>query len=83
MAGYVQQDAHEFLIAILNSLHGHFKGTVKLHTEILNWNNYINNHCLGEVNGSTIEKVDDNCQCIIHQIFAGNLQSDVTCQNCR
>ncbi|EDV27900.1 uncharacterized protein TRIADDRAFT_52906 [Trichoplax adhaerens] len=61
MAGYVQQDAHEFLIAILNALHGHFKR---------------------ELSSSFNEIIDNNCRCIVHQIFAGNMQSDVTCQKC-
>lgn len=52
MAGYEQQDAHEFFVTIRNALHLHLEGTMF------------------------------NCQCIVHRIFSGVLQSDVTCIQC-
>ncbi len=68
LAGYEQQDAHEFFIAVLNSLH---KNCIendeecihlnKLETKFINYN---------------------NCHCIIDKIFTGGLQSDVICSNC-
>eukprot|EP00053_Salpingoeca_punica_P019324 m.194640 g.194640 ORF g.194640 m.194640 type:complete len:588 (-) comp17621_c1_seq1:37-1800(-) len=56
LAGYAQQDAHEFFIALLDGLH---------------------KHCGGD-DGHGIE-----CTCIIHRIFTGGLQSDVTCASCK
>ncbi|ORY03622.1 cysteine proteinase [Basidiobolus meristosporus CBS 931.73] len=53
LAGYAQQDAHEFFISALNEIHTSAEGS--------------KNH---------------GCRCIIHQTFAGILQSDVTCQRC-
>ncbi len=53
MAGYEQQDAHEFLICLRSSLHK-------------------------ALNGQQF-----NCGCIIHNLFAGVLQSDLTCPLCR
>lgn len=54
LAGYSQQDAHEFFIALLDGLHS---------------------HC-------SQEDKEDECSCIIHRIFTGSLQSDVTCSSC-
>lgn len=53
MAGYEQQDAHEFFICLRNSLHKDIGGQ------------------------------QYNCSCVVHQLFAGVLQSDVTCPLCR
>eukprot|EP00127_Corallochytrium_limacisporum_P005956 Clim_evm33s215 gene=Clim_evmTU33s215 len=52
LAGYAQQDAHELLIAVLDTMHRHSGGT------------------------------NQDCKCIIHRIFTGILQSDVTCLAC-
>jgi ubiquitin carboxyl-terminal hydrolase 22/27/51 len=54
LAGYSQQDAHEFLIALLDGMCVHLGG-----------------------------KMGRNCDCIIHRIFTGALQSDVTCAKCK
>jgi len=53
LAGYEQQDAHEFLISTLNGLHKHSGGSSA-----------------------------GACRCIVHQIFAGRLRSDLTCLRC-
>ena len=53
LAGYAQQDAHEFFISALNQIHSTSRGS----TEV-------------------------SCNCIIHSTFAGQLQSDVTCERC-
>eukprot|EP00039_Didymoeca_costata_P008056 m.107431 g.107431 ORF g.107431 m.107431 type:complete len:349 (-) comp13927_c0_seq4:264-1310(-) len=52
LAGYSQQDAHEFFIALLDGMHTHLGG------------------------------LPGTCDCIIHRIFTGALQSDVTCTKC-
>lgn len=58
LAGYSQQDAHEFLGFILNSLH--------------------------EANTEEEERKDTkNCECVIHQTFAGMMRSTVTCTTCK
>jgi ubiquitin carboxyl-terminal hydrolase 22/27/51 len=57
LAGYDQQDAHEFLISTLNGLHKHSGGV-----------------STGAAAGS--------CRCIVHQVFAGRLRSDLTCLRC-
>ncbi|KAI8898250.1 hypothetical protein BC833DRAFT_648913 [Globomyces pollinis-pini] len=56
MAGYSQQDAHEFFISLLD----------ELHTNCCNQN----------------MQLSSACKCIIHQVFGGLLQSDVTCLEC-
>ncbi|KAK9767113.1 hypothetical protein K7432_003339 [Basidiobolus ranarum] len=53
LAGYAQQDAHEFFISALNQIHSSTEGSK-----------------------------NQDCRCIVHQTFAGVLQSDVTCQKC-
>ncbi|KAI9285198.1 hypothetical protein BC943DRAFT_51018 [Umbelopsis sp. AD052] len=53
LAGYAQQDAHEFFISALNQIHADSK-----------------DHSM------------DDCHCVVHQTFAGLLQSNVTCLKC-
>lgn len=83
LAGYEQQDAHEFFIATLDVLHRHCKISM---TE------------MAAAAAAAAEKSnkphqpppppphqDSNptqCNCIIDQIFTGGLQSDVVCQAC-
>ncbi|KAK3091748.1 hypothetical protein FSP39_022316 [Pinctada imbricata] len=74
LAGYEQQDAHEFLIAALDVLHRHCKGYTD--DKLL----AINRFFTGK-NGTTAGN-PHHCNCIIDQIFTGGLQSDVTCQQC-
>lgn len=66
LAGYEQQDAHEFLIATLDILHRHCKG-IDTRTQDVQ---------------EAIVNDPHNCDCIIDQIFTGGLQSDVICQAC-
>ncbi|KAJ3341164.1 hypothetical protein HDU93_005573 [Gonapodya sp. JEL0774] len=57
LAGYQQQDAHEFLIAALDGVHS---------------------GCC-----ETAPNLDPTkCRCVVHQTFAGLLQSDVKCLRC-
>lgn len=53
MAGYEQQDAHEFFLCLRAGLHRALDGQ------------------------------QFNCECIVHRLFSGVLQSDVTCPECR
>ncbi|KAJ2228733.1 hypothetical protein H4R99_005797 [Coemansia sp. RSA 1722] len=63
LAGYGQQDAHECLMAMLDTLHVGFTENV-----------------LGP--DSVEHSFLHPCQCLVHQAFAGVLQSTVTCQRC-
>lgn len=53
LAGYAQQDAHEFFISALNQIHTSSRGSTNV-----------------------------SCNCVIHNVFAGQLQSDVKCEKC-
>ncbi|KAJ3150034.1 Ubiquitin carboxyl-terminal hydrolase 22 [Geranomyces michiganensis] len=65
MAGYSQQDAHEFFISLANELHNNCTSQNKAPS------------ATAGTNGT-----DADCNCIIHETFAGLLQSDVTCSSC-
>lgn len=71
LAGYEQQDAHEFFIATLDILHHHCKNAqMAMEKE-------------KEKRDAITENHSTNCSCIIDQIFTGRLQSDVVCQSCQ
>lgn len=70
LAGYEQQDAHEFFIATLDVLHRHCK---------ISMNESRESESPSGSSGSN----PTQCSCIIDQIFTGRLQSDVVCQNCK
>lgn len=73
LAGYSQQDAHEYLGFILNSLHA------------ANTPEGIDDDAASE-NGSTSRSKFDNtkdCDCAIHRTFGGHLKSTVTCTTCK
>ncbi|KAI1301809.1 Ubiquitin carboxyl-terminal hydrolase 22 [Halotydeus destructor] len=72
LAGYEQQDAHEFFIATLDVLHRHCKG-------MLSDGKHVGQ--LTVTNGDTSDN-PHHCNCIIDQIFTGGLQSDVICDKC-
>ncbi|XP_022217626.2 ubiquitin carboxyl-terminal hydrolase nonstop, partial [Drosophila obscura] len=79
LAGYEQQDAHEFFIATLDVLHRH---CVKAKAE---HESKSNNSSSGSGTNSTSSTTSSygQCNCIIDQIFTGMLQSDVVCQACK
>lgn len=66
LAGYEQQDAHEFFIATLDVLHRHCKASAPALPE----------------NENSKRDNPNQCSCIIDTIFTGGLQSDVVCQAC-
>ena len=68
LAGYEQQDAHEFFIAALNALH---KNCIENDQECISMNKV-----------QTKFTNYNNCHCIIDKIFTGGLRSDVICSNC-
>jgi ubiquitin carboxyl-terminal hydrolase 22/27/51 len=67
LAGYQQQDAHEYLQFILNSLHSTYKPGLPE----------------GESDDTDESVHDGDCDCIIHKTFYGKLQSTVTCNECK
>ena len=67
LAGYSQQDAHEYLGFILNSLHS--ANTAEGEEE-------------GDEGSRKKRKTDRECDCAIHQTFGGLLLSTVTCSTC-
>lgn len=71
LAGYEQQDAHEFFIATLDILHHHCKNAQTPSEK--------------EKDRKDAEATNNpaKCSCIIDQIFTGRLQSDVVCQSCQ
>ncbi|XP_026848968.1 ubiquitin carboxyl-terminal hydrolase nonstop [Drosophila persimilis] len=79
LAGYEQQDAHEFFIATLDVLHRH---CVKAKAE---HESKSNSSSSGSGTNSTSSSTSSygQCNCIIDQIFTGMLQSDVVCQACK
>lgn len=67
LAGYEQQDAHEFFMATLNLLHQHCSDMLPNAKK-----------CLNSEDGD-----GRKCDCIIDQIFSGGLQSELVCQKCK
>lgn len=76
LAGYEQQDAHEFFIATLDVLHRHCKNA-QSETQ----NKGVTSSDMKDKKKT--ENVHAQCNCIIDQIFTGGLQSDVVCQACK
>lgn len=68
LAGYSQQDAHEFLGFILNSLHAANTGE---------------DEEASRSESQVSFPAKENCECIIHQTFGGLLKSTVTCSSCK
>lgn len=66
LAGYEQQDAHEFLMSLLDGIHSYTH---------LNVDAGCSSPRIGDKGNSL-------CNCVIHQTFAGVLRSDVTCGTC-
>ncbi|KAJ2878088.1 hypothetical protein FB639_003512, partial [Coemansia asiatica] len=69
LAGYGQQDAHECLMAMLDTLHVGFTENVLA-------------PAASDAPKPTHHSYLHPCQCLVHQAFAGVLQSTVTCSRC-
>ncbi|XP_030372085.1 ubiquitin carboxyl-terminal hydrolase nonstop [Scaptodrosophila lebanonensis] len=94
LAGYEQQDAHEFFIATLDVLHRHCVKAKSEHEGNSGKSNSSSGGGGGTGGGSgggsnssassnsTAGHCFGQCNCIIDQIFTGMLQSDVVCQAC-
>eukprot|EP00850_Spirogloea_muscicola_P026055 SM005350S18165 [mRNA] locus=s5350:48:865:- [translate_table: standard] len=66
LAGYEQQDAHEFFISAIGGIHANSGLTSPL----------------ARSSQSSSRAGDADCRCIVHRVFAGVLRSDVTCAAC-
>lgn len=75
LAGYAQQDAHEFFISFVNHLHRDFQDHPLPSPDDDPPNN---------LRFSSTAKGHGNkeCSCIVHYCFQGVLKSEVTCTNC-
>ncbi|KAI8320888.1 cysteine proteinase [Martensiomyces pterosporus] len=88
LAGYGQQDAHECLMAMLDTLHVGFTENVLTPMELADESRDLSTQPLAmrvsKKQGSQyIQHTHLNpCPCLIHQAFAGVLQSTVTCSKC-
>jgi ubiquitin carboxyl-terminal hydrolase 22/27/51 len=69
VAGYEQQDAHEFFIAVINGVHLHIS-------------NSNSSHRTEESKDPRDFFKERDCKCIVHKVFNGTLRSDVTCSYC-
>ncbi|XP_064545392.1 ubiquitin carboxyl-terminal hydrolase nonstop [Drosophila montana] len=81
LAGYEQQDAHEFFIATLDVLHRHCVKAKSEHESKSNSSSASGGNSSSSSN-ATATHCYGQCNCIIDQIFTGMLQSDVVCQAC-
>lgn len=72
LAGYSQQDAHEFFITTLDLIHRSLTTLPNSLAENERWTR------AGLVPNSDTR----NCPCFVHRIFQGELRSDVTCLFC-
>lgn len=83
LAGYSEQDAHEFLQMVLNELHTtHYDSSVLANGASSSLEKI---GLKGEL-PAELRRVEDvniqNCSCISHRTFCGVLESKITCQVC-
>lgn len=67
LAGYVQQDAHEFLMSVIDGIH---LACTRSSTSSTSTASTING------------KHSTECTCVVHRVFSGQLKSIVTCGSC-
>lgn len=77
MAGYLQQDAHEFFISIRSTIHQHFNCLPEGGGRITTGSGCSNS---GMRKSSVTPGI--NCPCPLHSLFQGFLQSEITCLMC-
>jgi ubiquitin carboxyl-terminal hydrolase 22/27/51 len=95
LAGYDQQDAHEFLISSLDKVHSHCEGTFSPHMLLAFVCDSIlmlffapteaRKHAEANENKMDVDNqhFQGKCRCIIHGTFSGYLRSDVSCESCK
>ncbi|KAI5806273.1 hypothetical protein EDC01DRAFT_639370, partial [Geopyxis carbonaria] len=82
LAGYQQQDAHEYLQFLLNQLHTTNAASTTASTAEAS-SSTTSSATTSATTSSTTDASPPDCKCIIHRSFYGKLQSDVTCESCR
>ncbi|KNC48743.1 ubiquitin carboxyl-terminal hydrolase [Thecamonas trahens ATCC 50062] len=66
LAGYEQQDAHEFLISVLDGIHTHSRNQVPLPVASV----------------PLPARPAPRCSCVVHSVFSGILSSKLVCLSC-
>lgn len=98
LAGYRQQDAHEFLVALLDGLHASLRAAASRDGVRSGGRTSSSKHSgkaspLGSSRANGNNGNNDRntrpqgaprngCQCVVHRIFGGVVRSDVGCLNC-
>lgn len=75
LAGYSEQDAHEFFQFLINHLH---QDITQTNTNI----SIDENKDSSRNNSHSTKKHNSPCSCIIHKTFSSDLQSSITCLEC-
>ncbi|KAH3667445.1 hypothetical protein OGAPHI_003094 [Ogataea philodendri] len=70
LAGYTEQDAHEFWQFLIHQLHKNDTTRSKAYKEQT------------PIPGSYLAQSQGGCNCIIHRTFSGELQSSIKCKEC-
>ncbi|GMM37720.1 ubiquitin-specific protease [Saccharomycopsis crataegensis] len=77
LAGYTQQDAHEFWQFVLGEFHkSHMINSSHGTEPKVNVNNHARSSSISY--GSN----DHHCECLTHRVFSGELQSSIKCHEC-
>lgn len=91
LAGYSEQDAHEFLQMVLNELHAaHYEsGVLERGSEaamglpgLASFSRSAANAGKGPEEERESGSREERCGCISHRTFGGELESQITCQTC-
>lgn len=86
LAGYSQQDAHEFWQFVLGEFHkSHLINHqhAKIHNAKLNNSDDTNVKVTKHMRSSSISfGSNEHCDCLTHKIFSGELQSSIKCHEC-
>jgi ubiquitin carboxyl-terminal hydrolase 22/27/51 len=69
LAGYQEQDAHEFMIALLNALHTH--SSTKTSSEKQQ-----------QQQQQQQQQTSPTCSCVVHSVFGGVMLSELCCTTC-
>lgn len=82
LAGYEQQDAHEFFISTLDIMHRHCSGKKWFTIATVSSFPLKCSFVLVYTTGNNEISAGKKCNCIVETVFTGSLQSDVVCLVC-